>query len=246
MFPEYADSALAENHFAFMGAQRGVLHRKGSAIELAGRVDFLSWWSPLIPDAEVPAGIATVRLFPWSPESWPPRLADLGFRPASELSYMDTRVRPGPAEPLPEDVTVEVVETEADAEAFAATQTAGFGEPADTEEDTAWWLAFLTEEIRRNYADPAQNFYLLRSGGTPAAVSLSVTTDGVCGVYGVATAPEFRRRGYATRLLDRIRADAASRGDERLALQVEPYSVAERIYLAAGFEPRFRSTLYSR
>ncbi|NUO60369.1 MAG: GNAT family N-acetyltransferase [Hamadaea sp.] len=229
-----------------MGAQRGVLHRKGAAIELAGRADFLSWWAPLMPDTEVPPEVTTVRLFSWSDESWPPRLADLGFRLSSELSYLDAPVRPGAATALPDGVTVDVVASDADADEFAAAQTAGFAEPGDSEEDLAWWAQFLAEEARGNYADPAQTFYVLRAGGVPAAVALTVVTDGVCGVYAVATRPEFRRRGYATRLLDRIRDDAYARGDERLTLQVEPDTVAERIYLAAGFEPRFRSTLYSR
>ncbi|MCP2328654.1 GNAT superfamily N-acetyltransferase [Hamadaea flava] len=246
MFPDVTFSALVENHFAFMGAQRGDLHRKGAAIELVGRADFLSWWAPLIADVEVPPEATTVRLFPWSDESWPPRLADLGFRMSSELSYLDCPVRPGTAATLPDGVTIEVVASDADVDAFATVQTAGFAEPADTDEDLAWWREFLIEEARRNSTDPAQTFYVLRADGVPAAVSLTVVTDGVCGVYGVATSPEFRRRGYANQLLDRIRVDAYARGDERLALQVEPDSAAERIYLAAGFEPRFRSTLYSR
>jgi GNAT superfamily N-acetyltransferase len=238
--------ALAENHFAFMGAQRGTLHRRGSSIELEGRADFLSWWTPLIPDAEVPESATMVRLFPWSHDSWPPRLLDLGFRPAGELSYMDAPVQPGGQRPLPDDVTITVVASDADADAFAETQEAGFRTPEDADEDSAWWLAFLTEEARRNYADPAQTFYLLRYAGAPAAVSLTVTTEGICGVYEVATLPAYRGRGYASLLLDRIRVDAYARGDDRLTLQVWPDSIAERFYLKAGFRPSFVSAHYER
>jgi len=243
--PEYDAYALAENHFAFMGAQRGTLHRKGSSIELAGRADFLSWWTPLIPDTEVPVSATAVRLFPWSHDSWPPRLLDLGFRPSGELSYLESPVTDAALTP-PGDVAITVVDADADADAFAETQEEGFRAPEDTDEDVEWWRTFLRDEARRNYADPAQTFYLLRAGGVPAAVSLTVATGDVCGVYAVATSPAFRRRGYASLLLDRIRADAYRRGDGVLTLQVEPDSIAEEIYLDAGFVPSFRSSLYRR
>ena len=42
-----AAAALAENHFAFMAAQRGTIRRTPEAMELIGRADFLSWWTPL-------------------------------------------------------------------------------------------------------------------------------------------------------------------------------------------------------
>jgi len=204
---------------------------------------FLSWWSPLTSSAEVAPSATSVRLFPWSDGSWPERLRDLGFTPAGELSYMDAPVRPG-ERPLPEGVAIVAVASDSDAVAFAETQAEGFLSPED--EDAGWWRAFFREEALRNYADPAQTFYLLLCDGAPAAVSLTVAVGGVCGIYAVATPPRFRRRGFAALLLDRIGQDAHHRGDERLGLQAEPGSTAERIYLKSGFTRSFLSTLYER
>src|SRR5262249_27785154 len=118
-------SALAENHFAFMAAQRGVIRRTGTSIALVGLADLPSWWAPLPSSAAVSASAKCVRLFRLNDDSWPERLHDLGFRPADQLSYMEAPVRQGEPE-LPVGVTIEVVRSDADALAFAETQAEGF------------------------------------------------------------------------------------------------------------------------
>jgi len=238
--------ALAENHLAFMAAQRGTLRRTGDFVALDGTADFLSWWSPLAPadEVSVPEGTARVRLFPWSDTSWQDRLRKLGFTAVEQLSYMAAPVAPGGADELPDGVGVTVVASDEDAVAFADTQAAGFLEPGEAGGD--WWRAFFREVALRNHGEPDQRFYLLRCEGEPAAVSLTVTTGGVCGIYAVATRPPFRHRGFAGLLLGRIRRDAHERGDSALGLQVEVGSAAERLYLKAGFTSRFVSTIHER
>ncbi|NUT34845.1 MAG: GNAT family N-acetyltransferase [Hamadaea sp.] len=236
--------ALAENHFAFMAAQRGTIRRTETAVELIGLADFLSWWSPLTDSADLPETARSVRLFPWN-GSWHERLAALGFTQTAQLSYMEAPVGPGRLTP-PAGVAIDVVGSDEDAEVFARTQTEGFLTAEDSEDEATWWGAFCRAVALRNYADPAQTFYVLRQDGRPAAVSLTVTTGDVCGVYAVATPAQHRRQGFATLLLDRISDDAYRRGDTTLGLQVDVGSDAERLYRAAGFTPSFVSTLYSR
>ncbi|GAB2598433.1 hypothetical protein GCM10027168_34280 [Streptomyces capparidis] len=235
--------ALAENHFAFMAAHRGSLRRTATSIELVGTADFLSCWTPLAASAEVPESVRCVRAFPWNDPSWPGRLRDLGFTPAGRLSYMEAPVTPG-RPGLPEGVDVAVVASDEDAVAFAETQAAGFLSPDDR--DAGWWRALFRETALRNHADPAQTFYLLRRGGEPAAVGLTVAAGGVTGIYAVATSPRHRRRGFAGLLLERIRHDAHRRGETVLGLQVEVGSAAERLYLGAGFTRSFLSTIHGR
>lgn len=235
--------ALAENHFAFMAAHRGLIRRTTTSIELVGRADFLSWWTPLTSSAEVPGSARCVRLFPGNDESWPGRLQDLGFTATGQLSYMEapvTPVRPRPAE----GVSVAAVASDEDAVAFAETQAEGFLAPG--ERGAEWWRVFFREVALQNYADPAQTFYLLRHEGEPAAVSLTVAGNGLSGIYAVATPPKQRRQGFASLLLERIRHDAHRRGDTALGLQVEVGSAAERLYLKAGFASSFLSTIYER
>jgi len=234
---------LVENHLAFMAAHRGTVHRSATAVELRGRADFLSWWSPLSDDAELPATAATVRLFPWNVGSWAERLHSLGFTPAGRLSYLTAPVTPGRPD-IPAGVTITRVASDEDADAFADTQARGFLEPDDP--GATWWRTTFREVARANWPDPAQTFYLLRLDGEAAAVSLALTTGATTGVYAVATPPAHRRRGYANLLLALARADAHDRGDTTLTLQVEAGSPAERLYLTAGFTPAFPSTVHHR
>ncbi|WP_027345791.1 GNAT family N-acetyltransferase [Hamadaea tsunoensis] len=236
--------ALAENHFAFMAAQRGTLRRTPDTVELAGRAEFLSWWTPLTESAEIPPSTGCVRVFPWN-SSWASRLPDLGFREAGRLSYMTAPVRVVELR-LPEGVVIEAVDSDEAAAVFAQTQAAGFADPGDSADDAAWWEELFRQVVVDNYDDPEQTFYLLRCDGTPAAVTLTVSTDHVTGVYAVATVPAYRRRGFANLLLQRVHEDAYAREDAWLTLQVEPGSDAERLYLAAGFTVSFASQLYAR
>jgi GNAT superfamily N-acetyltransferase len=251
--------ALADNHFAFMDAHRGTIRVTDDALALDGEEAEFSWWAPLSADAAIPGDAGTVRIFPFSGPGWERRLEAAGFKRAGELSYMQAPSGSEAAEP-PAGVTVTVVGTDDDARAFALTQAAGFGEPGDTDELTAWWEEFFTRAALRNYGRDDQTLYLLRYGAEPAgeptgaagaaraagaAVALVVHSRGVAGIYAVATRPQYRGRRYAGVLLAAIRAEAHARG-ERLALQTEVGSTAERLYLNSGFTEVFRSPIYVR
>jgi GNAT superfamily N-acetyltransferase len=236
--------ALADNHLAFMDAHRGTLRVTDEALALDGEEAEFSWWAPLTADAVLPEDAATVRLFPFSGPGWEQRLEAAGFKRAGELSYMQAPSEAGTVA-LPAGVTVTVVAGDDDARAFARTQAAGFGEPGDPDELTAWWTEFFTRAALRNYARDDQTLYLLRHEGEGAAVALVLHFRGVSGIYAVATRPRFRGRRYAGLLLSAIRAEAHARG-ERLGLQTEVGSTAERLYLNSGFTEVFRTPIHVR
>jgi ribosomal protein S18 acetylase RimI-like enzyme len=56
-----------------------------------------------------------------------------------------------------------------------------------------------------------------------------------CGIYAVGTAPPWRRRGIARRLVEHALADAARRGARTMTLQSTP--MGQRLYESLGFEP---------
>jgi ribosomal protein S18 acetylase RimI-like enzyme len=56
-----------------------------------------------------------------------------------------------------------------------------------------------------------------------------------CGIYAVGTAPHWRRRGIARRLLEHVIADAARRGARTATLQ--SVAMAQTLYGSMGFEP---------
>jgi GNAT superfamily N-acetyltransferase len=222
--------ALLDNHLAFLAAHRGSVRRSAEAIEVVGESEEFSAWIPLTPDARIPADVRTVRLMPWSGAGWEERLAAAGFEAAEVLVHMEAPAGSAVGEP------VAAIDTEADALAFAEVQSAVFldvGEP-----DYDWWQKMFVQQALQNYREPAQSLYLLRVDGDPASITLVLRTGSVAGVYAVATKPQYRGRGLATRLLAQARRDAAG---GRLTLQVVEGSDAERLYLSVGFRPAYRS-----
>ena len=157
-------------------------------------------------------------------------MAAAGFEAAEVLVHMEAPAGAAVGEP------VAAIDTEADAVAFAEVQSAVFldvGEP-----DYDWWQKMFVQQALQNYREPAQSLYLLRVDGDPASITLVLRTGSVAGVYAVATKPQYRGRGLATRLLAQARRDAAG---GRLTLQVVEGSDAERLYLSVGFRPAYRS-----
>jgi ribosomal-protein-alanine N-acetyltransferase len=73
--------------------------------------------------------------------------------------------------------------------------------------------------------EPAAGFFLSRHGFEEEELLL------------LAVDPAFRRKGLATRLLDRLANDARERGAQRLLLEMRRGNPAEALYRAHGFKP---------
>ncbi|MDA3646953.1 GNAT family N-acetyltransferase [Saccharopolyspora indica] len=83
-------------------------------------------------------------------------------------------------------------------------------------------------------------FAIAVRGGTPVGVGMFAESAGWCGVYGMATHPDWRRRGVATALL-RAGARWSADSGSRLFLQVEADNPgARRLYAALGFRTAHR------
>ena len=80
-------------------------------------------------------------------------------------------------------------------------------------------------------------FAILKKDGKPVACGLGVLEDEHVGIFDVITAPEERRRGFATELLNGILRWAQARGATCAYLQVKMSNEAAwRMYQKAGFE----------
>ncbi|MEU4291463.1 GNAT family N-acetyltransferase [Kribbella sp. NPDC026596] len=229
------DTALLDNHLAFLAAHRGEVRRSAAGIEVVGESAEFSAWIPLDPSAELPPGTTTVRLVPWSGAGWEQRLTAAGFESAEVLVHMEV-----PVEAV-EGESMAAISTDDDAAAFAEVQAAAFLD--EDEPDYEWWRRMLVEMAVKNYRSPDQSLYLVRVDGDPASVTLVLRTGPVFGVYAVATKPAYRGRGLATRLLAQAQRDAAG---GRITLQVIEGSDAERLYLKLGFRVAFRSPHFRR
>jgi ribosomal-protein-alanine N-acetyltransferase len=76
---------------------------------------------------------------------------------------------------------------------------------------------------------------LARQGGTIAGFALARVVVDEAELLLLAVRPAFRRLGIASALLDRVKADAASRGAHKLHLEVRDGNPALSLYRARGF-----------
>jgi ribosomal protein S18 acetylase RimI-like enzyme len=94
--------------------------------------------------------------------------------------------------------------------------------------------------IVRRIVAPA-GFAELKIDGNPVALGMGVLEQGWVGIFGMATRPEFRRRGAATAILHALAEWGQARGATGMYLQVMvDNSAAQALYAGIGFE-----TLYA-
>jgi GNAT superfamily N-acetyltransferase len=92
--------------------------------------------------------------------------------------------------------------------------------------------------------DNGSRAYLGYFRGEPAGSCLFCSFDDVGTIYTVATAPEYRKKGVATALVNRAIADSLSIGSKMLYLLAGRGSDAEKLYEKLGFEAKFSRRLY--
>ena len=80
--------------------------------------------------------------------------------------------------------------------------------------------------------------------GRPASVALALHHDGDCGISFVATAPEARRRGLASDVMQRVAVDAREAGCTSASLQAT--DLGERLYTALGYRAISDMQLWER
>jgi ribosomal protein S18 acetylase RimI-like enzyme len=84
--------------------------------------------------------------------------------------------------------------------------------------------------------------------GEPVATAATVTANGVIGLYNIATAPDYRQRGYGE-AITRHAIDAALREmgsrDDNTCIVLQSTSLGLRLYEQMGFQPVTRILVYS-
>ncbi len=144
-----------------------------------------------------------------------------GFRAGSRQPWMARGPGPVPAALTPVDLEIERV---ADPDGLAAFEAAGL---AGFEAVPVPAFTYHAPGILR---DGWAHFWTGRVDGRAVATAMAFAEAGVVGVYGVATVPGARRRGYAT-ALTAIALTAAP----GLPAVLQPSAAAERLYARLGF-----------
>lgn len=125
-----------------------------------------------------------------------------------------------------EQSPLQTVKDEKDADEWGRVVWRGFDGGEDVAED---YLA-----LARHLASHQRNsLYLLTEGGKPVSCGLLHQTKNSCGLYYFATPPEFRRLGYAKRLM-RALAGKAAQGYSEMVLLATPEGLP--FYLNFGFK----------
>jgi GNAT superfamily N-acetyltransferase len=130
-------------------------------------------------------------------------------------------------------------------------------EPAELSDrpDDGWIAAFTGEgfdpeegrfRVRNLARSPDVAFVGVREAGRTVAVGVGSFGGGWVGVHGMRTAPDARKRGYASRVLAAIGREAQARGIERAVLQVKEDNPARSLYRAGGFTFAWRYQYWGR
>lgn len=127
----------------------------------------------------------------------------------------------------------------------------GAGTDAADEWGRAAWMGFDGgAEVPEDYLSLARHLagcrenalYLLEEAGRALACGLLHKAGDACGLYYFATLPEFRRRGFARRLMEGLAGEAA-RGGREMVLLATPEGLP--FYLDFGFKRLSEITIRS-
>ena len=124
----------------------------------------------------------------------------------------------------PPELRIEQVSTLSALREFEETSLKGFEMP-----DSATTVPFQIH-AEASIEDLKLRCYMGRVDGDVVSVSMAYVSDEIVGVYGVATLPEYRRRGYAQAL-----TRAAVQSGLGLPALLQPSPMAESMYERMGF-----------
>lgn len=161
------------------------------------------------------------------------RLRQLGWEPAFRHRWLFySRPGPQPSRPPP-GVRIERVERRDQLDACCDVFYQAFGE---REELSPGYAVALRRSLRTGSGEVAVRHYLATADGVPAAIGTVIRSRGIAGLYNLATAPAFRRRGLGEALNARRVSDALAAGARTIFLQTEEAAV-ERWQQHQGFRP---------
>jgi GNAT superfamily N-acetyltransferase len=105
----------------------------------------------------------------------------------------------------------------------------------------AWFSEVFNERVAERGAFLCWVGY---RNGVPVSTAASVASNGVLGIYNVATAPEFRKHGYAE-AITRHAIGAGSGGGPRPRVVLQSTSQGHRLYDRMGFRAVTRVLVYN-
>lgn len=223
---------LLENHLEFLATHRGKVTRLADAFSVESeRPEFTYAILKRAGDHELLKRFDRMQLLPG--ETW----NDPRFKKGFSLSYMTFEGAPWKRNP---EIEVKKATNPADIAVFTHVQAAGFNQKP---EDYDRWHPWLLAANQRNLGRRGQAFYIGYVDGKPVGTTLIVHTEGLAGIYAVATLPEFRKRGVSTTVMSHALSEALS---PQITLQVMDGSYAQSLYEKLGFKTAFHTDFFLR
>ncbi len=160
-------------------------------------------------------------------------LGPLGLEPVATAERLIRR--PGATSPAitPPELEIERVRTPEALVEFEQATFAGFEFTEDVERGDLHAAASVH--------DPRGRYFVGRVEGRPVSVSIAVASDAVVGVFGVATLPEFRRRGYGKAM-----TWAALDSAPTLPAVIGPSPMSDSLYRRMGFNDFHTFRIWAR
>ena len=126
-------------------------------------------------------------------------------------------------------------------ENFSLVQGKGFCDPGY---DFNEWYPWMREKNMKNFKDSNQSFYIAYEKQKPVGVCLSITHNGIGGIYAVATSPEYLKQGVCTSIMKSVMIDCTKNNFQIITLQVNTNSYAHNFYKKLGFADEFECKIY--
>jgi GNAT superfamily N-acetyltransferase len=164
-----------------------------------------------------------VPVFPGLDDKFAHVLERHGVIPRHEYAAMSLPLAGRPRET--DDAAAAVTDAQS-LEAWTSAVWLGFGDQGNPDLPFARHAAYLA-------SCPANRLYYLAEGGNAVCAGLLHQSEHVCGLYYFATPPEFRRRGFAFRLLKALSAQAAQHSNQLVLLATEE---GRPVYEKFGFQ----------
>jgi ribosomal protein S18 acetylase RimI-like enzyme len=182
-----------------------------------------------------------IELCPLTAQDLPARLTRRGY---VLQAFENELARPAPAGPVQPPSGADIrVETGGDEALWLHIVSQGFAEPdrpMPGDRPVPRDAATAIGEVMRQFFHPELVRYVAYVNGHGAAAAVSFVKDGVFGIYGTATLPEFRRRGLQGAIVASALNDSRGKADVVMAT-TEPGSISQRTFERFGFQ-----VLYTR
>lgn len=153
-------------------------------------------------------------------------LTTLGYRVAERGVWLVRPPGPGPEQPLPPDLKIERVVDATGLQTFEAAAAEGFEHPDMLDDGPG------SVHAPGVLDDESFHVFIGRVEGRVVSAAMAYVSDEIVGVYGVATIPGFRRRGYGEAL-----TWAATCVAPRLPAVLQPSASGEATYRRMGYAP---------